>query len=839
MATLRSTLRALFRTPVTIAVAIASLALGIGANTAMFSVMRQILWRLLPVREPEQLVFLYHPGPVQGSHSADEADGPSFSYPVYRELARQQTSFTGLAGGRLFGASISYNNQPIRGGFHLVTGNYFEVLGVRSALGRVLTPGDDVNRGGHPVAVLGYDYWSTQLGADPAVLNRTINVNGVALTIVGVAQRGFAHERIGASPELFVPMAMEPSLTNQSSPGPRDEPDELDNRRSYWLTLFGRLKPGVTPAQAQSAINVIYKAQVEEDIKVYSNPSKTFLERVRNKQILLREGQYGRGGFRSQARSPIFLVLGITCIVLLIACANVANLLLARASTRTREIALRLSLGATRWQLIRQLLAESWVLAVISGIAGLGVATATLRFIVANLPPSGGPDIKAVLDPQMLLFTLALAILTGIVFGLYPALHATRPDLSGVMKDQAGQASSSAAANGFRRALTVAQIAASLVLLVTAGLFGKSLLKQLRAELGIRADHLISFAVDPGMNKYTPVQTAAFYERLEHNIAAIPGVSAVSSSSVPAIAGHSWGQNITVAGFTPSNDDDNDSNFSLIGPGYFRAMGTPLAAGREFTEADNKAGQKVAIVNQTFARFYFKNGQPLGRIFSEGTGSDRRPAISIVGVVADARYSSINEPPRRVFYLPWRQREYMPALTFYARTAVDPESITPQLRRASVSIDPNLPIDELKTMQAQIAENLSEERLMTTMVLLFASLATVLAAIGLYGVMAFNVARRTREIGIRMAMGATGGNVRSMVLREAAVMLVIGTLLGIAGALGSAKLAAAALPGISLTPDIPVYALAAALLSLVAVSAACVPALRATRIDPIAALRHE
>ncbi|MEZ5402730.1 MAG: ABC transporter permease [Bryobacteraceae bacterium] len=836
MRTIRLAFRNLLRTPVTTAVAVVSLALGIGANTAMFSVMDQVLWRTLPVPEPERLAFVYHPGPLQGSVSTDEGGGPSFSYPVYLGLARQQTAFTGLAAARSSGASISYANNAIRGSVHIVTGNYFEVLGVRAAMGRVLSRADDVTRGGHPVAVLSHKYWSNTMGSNPAVLNQTIVVNGTPLTIVGVAQRGFENERVGADPELFVPVAMRPQVI-PSRRGERDEVDDLDNRRVHWITIFGRLKPGTTLAQAQAALDVPYRAQVEEDIKAYSTPSKTLVEQVRAKHIVLKPGKHGRGGLRGGARTPILLVLCITAVVLLIACANVANLLLARASTRSREIALRLSVGATRWQIIRQLLTESWVLAGVSGAAGLLVAVATLRLMIASVPARGGPSLTATLDVSVLLLSLGLCLATGVLFGLYPAIQASRADVASAIKDQAGQASAGGAANGFRKALTVGQMAASLALLVTAGVFGTSLLKQLRMELGLRADHLISFSVDPSLNKYTPAQTASFYERLERGLAAAPGAMLVTSTAVPVIAGSNWSENITVPGFAASRDEDNDSYMALIGPAYFRTMGTPLLAGREFTESDTVAGQPVAIVNETFADFYFKDGQAIGRVFSEGSG-DKLVPVTIVGVTANAKYSSLKEKPRRVFYIPYRQRKNMPALNFYVRTAAPPERLAPQLRRVVAEIDPNLPIDNLKTMDAQLAENMAEERLMTNLVLAFAGLATVLAAIGLYGVMAFNVARRTREIGIRMAIGATGGDVRRMVLREAAWMLAVGTAGGVALAMGASRAVAAAMEEIA-PASAGLYGLAAAALAVVALAAAWAPAVRATRVDPNRALHYE
>jgi predicted permease len=827
MPQLRQILRNLLKTPVTTGIAVASLALGIGANTAMFSVMAQILWRTLPVPEPERLAFIYHPGPLQGSVSSDEGGGPSFSYPVYLALAKQQTSFTGLAGARAFSASLSYDNQALRGRAHLVTGNYFEVLGVKAAMGRVLEPGDDVNRGGHPVAVLSYDYWSIKLGGSPTVLNQTIIVNGFPLTIVGVAPKGFANERQGSHPEVFVPLAMKPQMTPAR--------DDLDNRRSHWLTLFGRLKQGVTHEQAKTALNVLYVPQVEEDIKAYRNPSENFLKQLRAKRIQLKPGQYGRGETRGGAQTPIYLLFGITAMVLLIACANVANLLLARGAARSKEIALRLSLGATRGQLIGQLLTESWIVALLSGLLGLGVAGATLRVLSASVPPAEGVTIATDLDAQVLLFSLALCLLTGLAFGLFPALQSTNHDLATVIKDQAGQSSGSGAANRFRQSLVTGQMAVSLMLLVTAGLFGKSLVTAMQVELGLRSDHLISFSVDPSLNKYTNEQTAAFYDQLEQRLAAIPGVSLVSATTVPAIAGNNESENIKVDGFAPSNDDDSDAFLAVTGSGYFRTMGIPLIAGREFTPADNKSGQKVGMVNETFVRFYFKDGQPVGRMFAEG---NRKPDITIVGLVRDSKYSELGEKPRRVFYLPYRQKQRMPSLYFYLRTAVEPESIAPQIRRAVSSVDPNLPIDSVKTMEAQISENLSSKRVLTQMTLAFAGLAALLAGIGLYGVLAYNIARRTREIGIRMAIGATGADVRRMVVGEVGVMLAIGAGLGLAGAYAGSQVVGSLLFGMS-AKDPAVFAGAAALLIVVAGIAAYVPTLRATRVNPIQALRYE
>ena len=823
--------RNLLKTPVTTGIAILSLALGIGANTAMFSITDQILLRSMPVTEPERLVFLYHPGPLQGSVSNDEGGGPVFSYPMYGDLAKAQTVFTGLAGARMFDVSLSYQNQPLLGNAHLVTGNYFEVMGLKPAMGRLLTAADDVNRGGHPVVVLSYRYWENKLGANPAALNQTIIVNGYPMTIVGVVQKGFQNERLGAGPEVFLPMAMKAQITPRS--------DGLDDRTSYWLTVVGRLKPGMTIAKAQAGINIPYAAGVEEDIKVYSKPSENFVKQLRAKRIELRPGAHGRGGIIREARTPVLMLLGITGVVLLIACANVANLLLARASARAKEIALRLSLGATRAQLMGQLLTESMVIALVSGALGIVVAVVTLRAVVAQLPPTEGTVISADLDGAVLAFTVVVSVVTGLIFGLFPALQATKHDLATVIKDQAGQSSGTGAANRFRKILATAQIAASLLLLVTAGLFGKSLLNLTRINLGIRTDHLISFMVDPELNKYSPEQKAAFYDQLQEKLQAIPGVTSVAASGVPAIAGDSWGQNITVDGFTaPPDSDADNANFSHIADGYFRTMGVALVKGREFSKADNLTGQKVAVVNETFVTHYFNGGEAIGRMFALGGGSGKKPDITIVGVVKDTKYANVQEKPVRLFYVPYRQFKRQPALYFYARTAVDPGSIVPQIRRTVASLDPNLPIAQLKTMQAQLEENIFVERLLMRMTLSFAALATLLAAIGLYGVLAYNVARRTREIGIRMAIGATAGDVRKMVMGEVAVMLGIGMALGLAGAFAAGRLVGSLLFGME-PSDPPVYLAAAMVIALIALGAAYVPAVRATRVDPMNALRYE
>jgi predicted permease len=825
-------LRGMIRTPVFSSIVILSLALGIGANTAMFSLLDQLLLRTLPVKNPQELVFLYHPGPAQGSVSSDEAGSPSFSYPMFREMQRDQTAFAGLAGARAMPASIAFRNHALPGSAHLVSGNYFDLLGAGAAMGRLFTDDDDRTEGGHPVVVLSYNYWLSRFGGDPSTLNQTVIVNGFPMTIVGVAQKGFLGERRGESPDIYAPISMKKALT--------PDWDAFADRQNYWITMFARLKPGETLAQADAAINATYRGQLEKDIQLLKQPSPNLLQRFRAKKIILRPGQYGRGSLRDQSRDPLLLLIGMTAMVLLISCANVANLQLARAAARTREIAVRLALGASRPQVIRGLLLESCLLAVAGGALGLAAAHWTLRAIIASMPPSTGMPtaLSPNLDPRVLLFCLGLSIVTGFAFGLFPALQSTRPDMIPALKNQSGQISSTGSANAFRKSLATAQVAISLLLLICAGLFARTIVNLSNIDLGIKIDHLLTFSISPKLNRYTDEAAAQLYERLTDRLASIPGARLVSASTIPAVAGSTSGENITVEGYVPSTDESTDSNTEAVGPDYFRTMGMPLVAGREFTPADNLASPKVAVVNEAFVRHFLENQSPLGRRFAEGGKAKTKPDIEIIGVVKDAKYADMREAPPRTFYIAYRQIKRQFPLYFYLRTAIEPPQIAQQIRTVVASLDPNLPIKDLKTMQNQIDENLVAEHLLSTLTASFAGLATLLAAIGLYGVLAFNISRRTREIGIRMALGAETGHVRGLVLREVAWMLLVGTAAGVMSGAGAGRLIRTQLYGLQYW-DLSIYFSAVAVLWIIALAAAYIPAWRATKVDPMTALRYE
>jgi putative ABC transport system permease protein len=831
MPDLRLTIRGLLRSPLFALTAVLSLALGIGANAAMFSILDRVLLRTLPVKAPHELVFLYHPGPTQGTVSTDEQGGPSFSYPVFRALQKHQTSFVGLAGARRQTASISYGSDASMGGAHLVSGNYFSLLGVVPSLGRVLSEDDDRTPGAHPVAVLSHNYWRSRFGEDPSVLNQTLIVNGQPLTIVGVAQRGFTGERPGSVPDIFVPVTMKQALT--------PDWDAFQARNNYWLPVFGRLKPGTSRAVAQTAINVIYRAELEQDAAVMTRAGEDFLARYRAKRVILQEGQYGRGGLRDQGRLPMFLLGGMTLLVLFIACANVANLQLARAVARTREVTVRLALGASRGQLVRQLLFESGLLAIAGGALGLVVARWTLEAIVGSMPPQMADSglITPALDMRVLLFALALSLVTGLAFGLYPALQASSANLTMALREQNGQTTTSRTAGRFRKSLVTLQIAVSLLLLVCAGLFGKTLVNLTRVDLGIGVDQLIAFSLAPKLNGYSDRQTALFYERLTERLAAVPGVAAASAAEVPAVGNSRSSTSIAVEGYVPQGEGASSTNYNSVGPGYFRTLGTPLVVGREFTPSDTLTAPKVAIVNEAFVRRFFAGQNPLGRRIGRGSDNAALDTL-IVGVVRDAKYSSMREPVPAVFFTPYMQSERPGPLWFYVRTAVPPAQLAPTIRREVAALDANLPIQNLRPMEEQVRNHTSVERLLSTLMASFAGLAMLLAAIGLYGVLAYNVATRTREIGIRMALGARARHVRALVARDVLIMIGVGTLAGLGAAAAVSQLLQSVL--FEMQPwDAVIFGAAAALLGLVALAAAYVPSRRAITVDPMIALRYD
>ena len=829
MANLKLAFRTLFKAPFVTVVAIISLALGIGANAAIFSLFNQMLLRPLPVVQPGRLVNLAAPGPKPGSNSCNQAGRCEevFSYPMFRDLERVQNVFTTIAAHRIFGANLAYRNQTISGEGVLVSGSYFPVLGIQPAAGRLLDPRDDQKVGESLVAVLSHGYWLSRFDGNPAVVNETLIVNGQHLTIVGVAPAGFEGTTLGSKPQLFVPI----TLRNLLEPGW----NQFANRRSYWAYVFGRLRPGVSIDQARSQLNVQYHAIVNDEAGLQKGMSDQTLARFKAKQILMEDGARGQSSVDTQAATPLKLLLGVTGLVLLIACANIANLLLARAAARSGEMAIRLSIGASRWQLIVQLLTEAVVLSIAGGVAGILVAKWTLDLILSLLP-SDANALKFSIDNTVLLFAAALSVATGLLFGLFPALHSTSPDLLPTLKGQAGQPSGAKAAARFRATLATAQIAISMALLVAAGLFTKSLLNVSRVELGIDINNLVTFGVSPELNGYTPERSKQFYERLEDELTRYPGVKGVTSAVVPSLAGSNWGTGMSVEGFKSGPDVDNGSSVNEVGTDYFKTMGIRLLAGREFTRADTLGAPKVAIVNEAFARKFNLGKDAVGKRAASDSNSELD--TQIVGLVQDAKYSEVRDAVPPIYITPYRQDDRVGQNTFYVRTSIDAEQFLPNVHKVVAALDPNLPVENLRTMPQQVRDNVFLDRMISTLSAGFAILATILAAVGLYGVLAYTVAQRTREIGLRMALGAAPGRVRAMVLRQVAVMTLIGGVVGLMAAIGIGSVAESQLYQMK-GRDATVLVVSAVLLTLVALGSGLIPAHRASKVDPMRALRYE
>lgn len=833
MHSLKHAFRTLAKTPFVTTVAIISLALGIGANAAIFSIFDQLLLRSVPVPNPERLVNLGAPGPKPGSQSCNQAGDCDqvFSYPMFRNLEEEQTSFTGIAAHRSFGANLAYEGQTENGAGMLVSGSYFPVLDIQPALGRLLTPADDQSVGAHFVVVLSHDYWQTRMGSDPGALNGTLMVNGQPMTVVGVAPKGFRGTTLGIEPDIFVPLTMRELMEPFFSQG-------FDNRRSYWAYLFARLRPEVTVEQAQAQVGALYQGIINEvEAPLQSGMTDQTLERFRAKEILMAEGRQGQSQMNSEAGTPLILLFSITGIVLLIACANIANLLLARGAHRGQEMAIRGSLGASRTQLLRQLLTESFLLAAAGGLASLLVASWTMGLVASLLPPEASGLILLELSPTAVLFVGILVLGTGLLFGLYPALHSTRPDLVTILKDSSGQPSGARSAARFRTLLATAQIALSMALLVGAGLFIKSLANVSRVDLGIATENVIVFGVAPILNGYEAERSMALFQRMEEELAALPGVTGVSAAMVPILAGNNWGQDVSVEGFEGGPDVDQNSRYNGVGPGYFSTLGIPLLGGREFTPADAEGAPAVTVINEAFARkFGLDPRQAVGKRMAANRSGNLD--TEIVGIVQDATYSDVKQAAPPLFFSPYRQNPGIGFIHFYVRTGMDPAQIMGQVPSVVNRLDPNLPVNGLKTLDQQARENVFLDRMIGTLSTAFAALATLLAAVGLYGVLAYSVAQRTREIGLRMALGAAGSTVRAMILRRVLLMTLVGGVLGLAGGLALGRGAQSLL--FEMEGHDPLVLLASALLLAgVSLAAGYAPALRASRVDPMQALRYE
>ena len=825
-------LRMLRKSPGFTAIAVITLALGIGANTAIFSLMNQVLLRELPIKNPEQLEILRAPGPKSGHISTDGDSTESFSYPMYKGLRDTNAVFSGILARYGFAASVSNRGQTDRATGEVVTGNYFEVLGVQPTIGRVFTQDDDRVPGAQPVVVLSHSYWTRHFGGDPSVLNKVLLINNLEMTVVGVSQAGFSGVQVGKTPDLYVPMMMTQQMTEYG--------ETLDRWDDYWMTLLARRKPGVSEKQAEAGINAAYKPLLEEELPQMKSgwneqKRKQFLE----KKILLSTGSRGRTVLQRDSGAQIITLFVMVALVLLIACTNVANLLLARGAARQREFAIRTALGASRGRMVRQLLIESLLCAVGGGALGLLLGTWLMRILTPIVGANTGiHGLTENLDTGVLLFAISATLLSGILFGIIPSWRVTRLGVSDVIKDQGSTSSASVAHVGFRKLLVAGQVAFTMLLLAGAGLFMRSLWNLRNQDLGLKTENVITFSIQPSLNGYDTPRSIALLDQTRARIASIPGVISVGSGDVATLSGDDEGSNITAEGGPQLAEELQDVDRIAISPNYFSTLGVPLLSGRELTEADGATAPKVALASESMVKRFFPGRNPVGLHFAFGGGNKVVPDIQIVGVVKDVRQERVSTAIQPYVYIPYAQRQKITRMTFYVRSERDPLLLASSLQDTVRQLDANLPVYDLKTMQRVVEEDLFSARMVAVLSACFAGLAALLAALGIYGVLAYVVVQRTREIGIRMALGALASNVRLLILKEVGSMVLIGVAVGLPLAYALARFSESLLYGVH-AGDPAVYALGLGLIAIIALAACFIPARRATRVDPLVALRYQ
>ncbi len=837
-------LRAFRKSPLFTCVALLSLALGIGANTAIFTLLDQVLLRLMPVKSPQELVLLH----MEGFHYGSNWGYNSLSYPMYRDFEDHNSVFIGMFCRRQQDFSFGFQGQTERARGEMVSGTYFPVLGVGAAIGRAFTPADDRVPDGHPLAILSYSYWQSRFAGDRSILGKNVLVNGHNFTLIGVAQKGFNGMDLANPSQIFVPIMMRPQLMPELN-----EQFDFHNRRTRWVNVFGRLKPGVSRQQAQASLQPFFNGVLEMEVKeaAFNKASDEVRARFLQNVIELFPGSQGQPYFRKMLATPLWVLMALTGGVLLIACANVASLLIARAASRQKEIAIRLAIGAGRFRIVRQLLVESLLLSLAGGVLGLILAVWTDDALLAFQPPNMMAfKVSTTPDLRILMFATVVSLLTGLIFGLVPALQSTKPDVAPTLKDTVGGIVGGGTHVRVRKALVAAQVMLSLLLLIGAGLFIRSLQNLRDMGPGFTTGNLVAFEIDPSLNGYNADRSKIFYRQLTTDLGAIPGVRSVGLAAVRILENNESDSWLTIEGYHPKPTETPDAFMNWIGPGYFTTLGVPVLAGRDFTDKDTQAQQhgdkpddtapRVVIVNEKFAkRFFGSTGNAIGRHAGFGIDPGTKTDMEIVGVVKDIKYTSLRDEVPPQMFEPYLANNFVSGgMTVYARTNLPPDQFFPVVRSKVRELDAKLPLYAMRSMDDQISNSLLTERLIASLSAVFGFLATLLAVIGLYGVMAYTVARRTREIGIRIALGAFQGDVIWMVMREVLVLVSVGLATGLVGAFVLVKLVETQLYGV--TGHDPVTVVVAALgLAAVACAAGYVPALRASRIDAMRALRYE
>jgi predicted permease len=807
----------LLKQPGFTAIALVTLALGIGANTAIFSLIDAVLLKMLPVEHPEQLYFIQNVGPQR-------PNGGAPPYPCFERFRDQNQSFNGLAAFTTRDLRVRIDGEREQVSGQLVSGNYFSLLGVNSSLGRTLNPADDsvAGKGGPEgyAAVISYNYWTRRFGQNPAVLGKAVQIGNDRVTIVGVTQPEFYGLVPGTEVDISLPVMFQGAQA-------------LAEKSSWWFKAVGRLKPGVSVAKAQADLNTIFQPFINET-DVSPESRRDYFARIE-----LAPASKGLDTLRRQFSKPLQALMFIVALVLVIACANVANLMLARGAERRKEFAIRLALGASRPRLIRQMLTESLVLVCMGGLLGLVFALWGGQFLTGFFVNGDERlSINLALDYRVLLFTIGVSLLTGLIFGLAPALRATRIDPTPALKVSGISGTRSRSRLG--KSLVATQVALSILLLVGAGLFLRTLHNLKNVDAGFRRAGVLTMRVNPALTSSDQLpKLASLWNEMLARVESLPGVRSASLSTLTPLDGNDRAVRVDVPGFTPNGEPDKDIRLNQISPAYFRTFGIPLLQGRNFADSDNQDAIKVAILNETAARFYFGNRNPIGGLLNFDRGPKPRVQYQVVGVVKDSRYLNLREPDTRLVYIPRLQAlDQLGQLRLAVHSEGRPDDLISGVRNELRATGSDILVTNVITLDEQINQSLSQERLLSTLSIFFGLLALLLACVGLYGVMAYNVARRTREIGIRMALGAPRGSILNMVLSETLLTVVTGVVFGLGAAFAATRLISSLLFG--LTPNDPATVTWAALLLIgVATLAGYIPARRATKVDPLVALRYE
>lgn len=836
---IRYALRQLRKSPGFTITVVLTLALGIGANAAIFTLFDQALLRMLPVEKPKELVRIEWNGGFSGSMSAfggDLADHHNYySYPMYKDLREQNQVFQGILAADKAQAGVSWHNQAESKDAEVVSGNYFQLLGLKPAAGRLFTPQDETAKNANPVVVLSYDYWRTRFGSSRDIVGQTILVNGHSFTVVGVAPNHFDSAIGGYKPGIFVPVTMIEYAIPWRAPL-----DDLNNHKSVWLTVVARLKPGISSAQAEASLGPLWHSLRTYEFSLYNSKSERFRKSfIDNSHVKVLDDSKGFNPNRDDLQRPLVILMSMAGLLVAMCAINVATLLLLRASARAREMSMRYALGARRGRVVAQLLVEGGLLGLAGAAAGLALAPVVARILVQLMTSAdpGNEPYSTTIDARVLFFTLGVSLLASVLFSIAPVFHFIRPDLAGALRQNTGTASKSS--QRFRKAAVGVQIALSVMLLGGAGLFVRTLDNLRQQQVGFDTSHLVTFALDPTNSGYGEDRTPQIVNNAVDTLSRIPGVRQVAATNDPELSGDSETSNYSIQGYKASEEENMNFEQARITPGYFATLRQPLLAGREFTPADAKGQPSVAVVNAAFAKRFFGTAQnAIGRQIAEGGGNDAKYDITIVGVAGDIRHTDLRTPLGPAVYECYYQEKHPSGVVMYLRTVQPPETVEPTIRQAIHQLDPTLVVDGLRTMEAQVDRSASDERALAFLAIGFSGLALLLAAVGLYGVLAYSTEQRTREIGVRLALGAQRSSVIGLVLREMLLVAGIATLVALPSTVALARMFRNQLYGVAFADPLTLVYAVGFTVVMVALAAA-LPARRAAAVEPMNALRTE